>query len=102
MKSRFLALWTVAVLATGAAFVTYLALRFESVRIGYQLDRANKEHKRLTELSRMLTLEAQTLREHARVQAIAERSLGMQTPDRARVVAVGRAARVRVDSGRTR
>jgi cell division protein FtsL len=102
MKSRFLALWTVAVLATGAAFVTYLALRFESVRIGYQLDHANKEHKRLTELSRMLTLEAQTLREHARVQAIAERSLGMQTPDRTRVVAVGRAARVRVDSGRTR
>ena len=43
MKSRFLALWTVAVLATGAAFVAYLALRFESVRIGYQLDRANRE-----------------------------------------------------------
>ena len=102
MKSRFLALWSVAVLATGAAFVTYLALRFESVRLGYQLDQANKEHRRLSELTRMLTLEAQTLREHARVQAIAERSLGMQAPDRTRVVAVGKAARVRVDSGRTR
>jgi cell division protein FtsL len=102
MKNRFLALWTVAVLSTGAAFVAYLALRFESVRLGYQLDAANKEHKKLSELSRMLTLEAQTLRQHARVQAIAERALGMQTPDRTRVVAVGKAARVRVDSGRTR
>ena len=27
MKTRFLALWSVAVFATGAAFVTYLALR---------------------------------------------------------------------------
>ena len=102
MKNRFLALWTVAVLSTSAAFVAYLALRFESVRIGYQLDRANREHKRLSELARMLTLEAQTLREHARVQAIAERSLGMQTPDPTRVVAVGKAARARADSGRTR
>ena len=28
MKGRFLAMWTVAVLSTGAAFVAYLALRF--------------------------------------------------------------------------
>lgn len=102
MKNRFLALWTVAVLSTGAAFVAYLALRFESVRIGYQLDQANKDFRRLSEVARMLTLEAQTLREHARVQAIAERALGMQAPDRTRVVALGRAARVRVDAGRTR
>src|SRR5688500_2605159 len=102
MKTRFLALWTVAVLATGAAFIAYLALRFESVRIGYQLDQANKEHKRLTEHARMLTLEAQTLREHARVQAIAERTLGMQAPDRTRVVAVGVRGRAGAPAGRAR
>src|SRR5690606_23847955 len=101
MRNRFLALWTVAVLSTGAAFVAYLALRFEGVRIGYQLDQANKEHKRLSELLRMLTLETQTLREHARVQAIAERSLGRQIPDGHRVVAVG-GARGRVPAGRAR
>jgi cell division protein FtsL len=50
----------------------------------------------------MLTLEAQTLREHARVQAIAERSLGMQAPDRTRVVAVGLSARAGVPAGRAR
>jgi cell division protein FtsL len=102
MKGRLLALWTVAVFATGAAFIAYLALRFESVRLGYQLDQASKDHKRLAELSRMLTLEAQTLREHARVQAIAERTLGMAAPDRTRVVAVGTVLRARVDAGRMR
>jgi cell division protein FtsL len=95
MKNRFLALWTVAVLSTGAAFVAYLALRFESVRIGYQLDQSTKDFKRLSEMARMLALEAQTLREHARVQAIAERALGMQAPDQSRVVAVGQPARAR-------
>lgn len=93
MKNRFLALWTVAVLATGGAFVTYLALRFESVRIGYQLDQSTRDYKRLSETVRMLTLEAQTLREHARVRAIAERALGMEAPDQNRVVAVGNIAR---------
>lgn len=102
MKKRFLALWTVAVLSTGAAFVAYLALRFESVRIGYQLDVANKENRRLSEHARMLTLEAQTLREHARVQAIAERALGMQAPDRTRVVAVGLGSRAVAPAGRAR
>lgn len=102
MKNRFLALWTVAVLSTGAAFVAYLALRFESVRIGYQLDRSTREFKRLSETARMLTLEAQTLREHARVQAIAERALGMETPDQARVVAVSLPTRARSFAGRAR
>jgi cell division protein FtsL len=88
MKSRFLALWTVAVFATGAAFVTYLALRFEAVRIGYELDEATKEQKRLTEWKRMVALEAQTLREHQRVEAIAQRSLHMAQPAHARIVSV--------------
>ena len=102
MKSRFLALWMVAVLSTGAAFVAYLALRFESVRIGYQLDQSTREFKRLSEMARMLTLEAQTLREHARVQAIAERSLGMETPNQDRVVAVSVPTRARSFAGRAR
>ena len=88
MKTRFLALWSVAVFATGAAFVTYLALRFETVRIGYELDHATREQKRLTEWKRMVALEAQTLREHQRVEAIAQRTLHMAPPGRERIVAV--------------
>ena len=101
MKARFLALWTVAVVASGAAFVTYLALRFETVRLGYALDEANREHKRLAELSRMLALETQTLRQRARVQAIAERTLGMTVPERQRVIAMGGPVQPTL-SGRTR
>ena len=88
MKSQFLALWTVAVLATGAAFVAYLALRFETVRLGYALDKENQENKRLSEVKRMLSLEVQTLRERQRVAAIAERTLGMAPPNKTRIVSV--------------
>jgi cell division protein FtsL len=99
-KGRFLALWTVAVLATGAAFVAYLALRFEAVRLGYALDREQQEHKRLTELRRMLTVEAQSLRERQRILAIAERSLGMVRPEKARVVSVHASTAARTAAGR--
>jgi cell division protein FtsL len=88
VKVRYLAWWVVAVMATGAAFVSYLALRFETVRLGYELDEASREHRRLAELQRLVALEAQTLRERQRVSAIAERSLGMASPDLARVVVV--------------
>jgi len=88
MKDNLLALWTVAVLSTGAAFVTYLAVRFENVRLGYELDRESQEQRKLAETLRMLSLEAQTLREHERVETIAHRTLGMIPVDRARVVSV--------------
>lgn len=102
MKGRVLALWTVAVLSTGAAFVAYLALRFETVKLGYVLDKENQENKRLSELKRMLSLEVQTLRERKRVAAIAERSLKMSAPDKTRVVAVDGAALSRTHAGRAR
>jgi cell division protein FtsL len=102
MKQSFLALWTVAVLATGAAFVAYLALRFETVRLGYTLDAESQENKRLAELRRMLALEVQTLQEHQRVSAIAERSLGMATPERARIVSVDGPTLARVSAGGAR
>lgn len=102
MSNRFLALWTVAVFATGAAFVTYLALRFEAVRLGYELDEASKEQKRLTEWKRMVALEAQTLREHGRVEAIAERSLRMAQPVHARIVSVEGGTLGEASAGRAR
>jgi cell division protein FtsL len=102
IKSRFLALWTVAVLASGAALVAYLALRFETVRLGYALDKENQAHKRLSEHKRLLSLEAQTLRERQRVAAIAERSLGMTVPDKTRIVAVDGAGAAGGHAGRAR
>lgn len=88
MKHGVTAMWTVAVLATGAAFVTYLAVRFENVRMGYALDKATTEQKKLSEMLRMLSLEAQTLREHERVETIAHQTLNMKAPESERIIAV--------------
>jgi len=89
MKARFVMLWTVAVLATAAAFVAHLALRFETVRLGYDVGHARQEQRRLVEERRLLSLEAATLRQSVRVEAVARGSLGMDVPDGDRVVPVG-------------
>jgi cell division protein FtsL len=102
MKQNLLALWAVAVFATSCACVTYLSLRNRTVRLGYELEAASKVHRQRSEQLRMLALEAQTLREHARVQAIAERTLGMVVPDKSRIVAIGGAARAQYAAGRVR
>ena len=50
MKQRpFLALWTLAVVATVAAFVVHLALRGRMVDLGYKLGHARAEQARLRE-----------------------------------------------------
>ena len=95
MRARYLALWVAAVVATGAAFVLYLALRFETVRLGYDLDQTTREFKRLSELKRLVALEAETLRERRRVHTIAERSLGMSSPELSRVVTIASGSRAR-------
>ncbi len=86
MKARFLAMWAVAVLSAGAAFVVHLALRFETVRLGYEVGHARREQRRLVEARRTLSLEAATLREAARVEAVARGALHMEVPSPDRVV----------------
>lgn len=99
MKARFLALWTVAVLATAASFVMHLALRFETVRLGYEVGTARKEQRRLVEARRLLSLEAATLRQADRIEAVARGSLAMELPDPSRVIAVGERKRAASSGG---
>jgi cell division protein FtsL len=77
-KGRFLALWLAAVLATAAAFIAHLAVRFETVRLGYQVGEARKEQRDLVEQRRLLSIEAATLRQAARIEAVARGALGME------------------------
>lgn len=101
MKARFLALWTAAVLATGAAFVVHLALRFETVRLGYEVGQARREQRSLIEQRRLLAIEAATLRQAQRVEAVARGALDMDVPDPDRIVPIdGR--RQRRAAGRVR
>lgn len=88
LKMRTLTLWSVAVLTTGFAYASYLALRFETLRIGTEVSRARGENERLTATRRMVALEVQSLREGQRITTIAARTLGMSAPDVARVVTV--------------
>lgn len=86
MKARFLALWTAAVLACAVAFTVHLALRFETVRLGYEVGETRREQRRLIEERRLLAIEAATLRQSDRVESIARGGLGMEVPEPARIV----------------
>jgi cell division protein FtsL len=88
LSVRTSTLWLVAVLTTGVAYVSYLTLRFETIRLGYEVDRVRGEHDKLTATYRLMALEVQSLRERQRLSTIASRSLGMGAPDTAHVVPV--------------
>ncbi len=83
---RFLALWTLAVLAATAAFVTHLALRGRTVDLGYQLGKARNEQARLREVKRVLELEEASYRTPERVEMVARTLLGMSPPPPERVI----------------
>lgn len=100
-KGRFLALWAAAVLATAAAFVAHLALRFETVRYGYEVGKARKEQRELIDERRHLSIEAATLRQAARIEALARGSLGMEQPESDRIVPIDGEPRRR-EAGRAR
>ncbi|HTJ81358.1 MAG TPA: cell division protein FtsL [Polyangiaceae bacterium] len=87
MKQRpFIALWTLAVLATVVAFVLHLGLRGRTVDLGYKLGKARKEQARLREVKRVLSLEAASYRTPDRVEMVARTLLGMTPPPPERVV----------------
>ena len=87
MKQRpFLALWTLAVIATVAAFVLHLGLRGRTVDLGYKLGRARAEQARLREVKRVLSLEAASYETPQRVEMVARTLLGMNPPPPERVI----------------
>lgn len=100
MKARFLALWTAAVLAAAASFIVHLTLRFENVRLGYEVGDARKQQRELTEARRLLAIEAATLRQPDRIEAVARTTLQMQVADGPRIISV--AGRARRTAGRAR
>ena len=79
-------LWFVAVIATAAAFVVHLAIRFETVRLGYEVSDARDEQRKLVQDHRLLSLEAATLRQAGRIETVARRSLDMDSPTESQVI----------------
>lgn len=88
MKNRFLSLWSVAVFATAAAFIVHLAIRFETVRLGYEVSEERDRQRELLQDRRLLSIEAATLRQSGRIETIARGSLGMEVPKPTRIMTV--------------
>lgn len=87
VKQRpFLALWTLAVIATVLAFVVHLGLRGKTVDLGYRLGRLRAEQARLREVKRVLSLEAASYETPQRVEMVARSLLGMTPPPPERVI----------------
>jgi cell division protein FtsL len=102
VRARFLLLFSVAVVATACAFVVHLALRFETVRLGYEVGEARREQRQFIEARRLLSIEAATLRQAARIETVARGSLHMSVPEAERIVPIDeQSARPRA-SGRVR
>ena len=101
MKNRFLPLWCVAVFATAAAFVVHLSIRFETVRLGYEVSEERQRQSDLLQDRRLLSIEAATLRQSGRIETIARGSLGMEVPKPTRIITMS-AQRARSASGRVR
>ena len=100
MSARLLLLWTAAVFASALAVIVHLTLRFETVRLGYDVSSARSEERKLVEARRLLSLEAATLGQSDRVEAVARGGFDMDVPAPARVISVG--GKSRVLSGRSR
>jgi len=101
VKARFLLLWAAAVIATTMAFVVHLALRFETVRLGYDVGDSRADQRRLIEERRLLAIEAATLRHSDRIEAVAREAFRMRAPDPDQIVPVDGRVRRRA-SGRLR
>jgi cell division protein FtsL len=86
----FLVLWILAIVATCAAFVFYLALRVRSVELGYELGRAHARVARLREVKRVLELELASHKTPERVDLVARTLLGMSEPTAERILAAGK------------
>jgi cell division protein FtsL len=87
-RRPFLALWTLAVMASVAAFVLHLALRGKNVALGYQMGRARNEQARLREVKRVLELEAASYKTPQRAEVVARTLLGMGPPSADRVISM--------------
>jgi cell division protein FtsL len=87
-QRRFILLWTLAVMATAAAFVVHLALRGRTVDVGFKLGKARAEQARLREVKRVLQLEAASYQTPQRVEMVARTLLGMAPPPPEKVIPI--------------
>ena len=98
----FLVLWTLAVIASSASFLFYLAVRVESVEHGYELGKSYAEVARLREVERVLELEQAAHNTPERIELLGRSLFLMEEPQVSRVFSAGKDPSVGSDSGENR
>jgi cell division protein FtsL len=88
----FVPIWTLAVIASSAAFIVHLALRSKNLELGYEIGRARSEEARLRETKRVLELESASYKTPSRVDVVARTLLGMEQAPPDRIVLIDRHA----------
>ena len=88
-ENRFVALWSLAVIATAASFILYLAMRSRAVELGYKLGKARQKQAVLRETRRVLQVEAVSYKNPERIEAVAKGVLRMEEPPPQRIFVVG-------------
>jgi hypothetical protein len=99
---RFVCLFGLAVLAAGSAFVVHLALRFQNVAMGYEVERSRAEGLRLRGHINEVRLELAARRAPQTLEQIGRTELDMVEPDRVPTLVAGGAVRPARLSGRPR
>ena len=64
----------------GAALLSYTGLQLETLRVGYRIERLEREVHRLWQVERQLRLEAAHLSHPARIADLAARELDLHPP----------------------
>jgi cell division protein FtsL len=98
----YLALFLLVLVVVTGSFATHLWVRFEGVRLGYATSKARDERARLLLERRELRLELASLKGPARVEEEAREKLGMEVPEHARIIPMGKTPTSLVASGGAR
>jgi len=85
----FLVLWTLAVVATTAAFSVFLAIRVQAIELGYEMGELHSQIARLREVRRILELELASQKTPERVELVARSLLRMSEPSADRIFNAG-------------
>ncbi len=99
-RSAFLVLWTLAIVATTAAFVLYLGMRVRALEVGYELGRTQAHVARLREVRRVLELELASYKTPERVDLVARSLLGMEQPSVSRILPAGHTPEIKSEDAR--
>lgn len=76
----------------------YVGGKVKIVRLGYQIDALEREKKDLERANGSLRIEASSLASPARIEAIAEKKLGMVMPSKDNIVVVKRKTDSEIES----